>query len=122
MTVDQAVIEITLLNDEINDIVDESPINGTTVEDINSTMTKLESLRLDLRRKSLTSNLAQDHEVMRQSNTTMTSIKEFLKNAKDYKTKLTLSQTRQVHDAAEPEQQASSSKTFNKVFVKWKRW
>ena len=54
-------------------------------------MDRLETLRQNLRRRNLTSNLAADHPTTHIANNTLETIKDFLKTAKDYKSKLQLS-------------------------------
>ena len=94
--IQDVVVEITLMIDEISDIIDENPINRGIMADIEATMSKLETLRLNLRRKSLASNLDQNHQLVKSVNYTIASIKEYIKTAKDYKSKLMLSQKKQV--------------------------
>ena len=102
MTSDEenVVDELTLLIEEIADVIDESPIQGLTLAEVDSSISRLEGFRENLRRQGRKSKLQNDHPVMESHKETMAVIKDYIKSAKDYKSKLNLAYSTEMKQAA----------------------
>ena len=94
------VIEIKLLIQEVEDTIDENQINGSSVNDVEATITKLEALRMDLRRKCLSTNLNENPNLTELTDKSFVWIKDYIKTAKDYRAKLNAAQVKLSVDKA----------------------
>ena len=95
------VIDVRVLIEEIKDAIDENPIQGSIIDDIDAII-KLEELRITLRQKSLqfTKEQNDDKELGLSITSAIVSVKEYIKTAKEYKTKSNLAQMKISADIA----------------------
>ena len=98
----ELVIDIKVLIEEIKDTIDENPVQGCMPSEVDATIKHLEEQRSILRRKGLElGSEDKDTEIIQLSITnTISSIKEYIKEAKEYKGKLTLAQSKQSMESS----------------------
>ena len=98
----ELVIDIKVLIEGIKDTIDENPVQGCMSSEVDVTIKHLEEQRSVLRRKGLElGSEDKDTEVIQLSIiNTILSIKEYIKEAKEYKGKLTLAQSKQSMESS----------------------
>ena len=98
----ELVIDIKVLIEGIKDTIDENPVQGCMSSEVDATIKHLEEQRSILRCKGLElGSEDKDTEIIQLSITnTISSIKEYIKEAKEYKGKLTLVQSKQSMESS----------------------
>ena len=96
------VIDIKVLIEGIKDTIDENPVQGCMPSEVDGTVKHLEEQKSTLRRKGLElGSEDKDTEIIQLSITnTIASIKDYIKEAKEYKGKLTLAQSKQSMESS----------------------
>eukprot|EP00794_Sanderia_malayensis_P012202 gene12202-13458_t len=94
-------VETLLLLQEIEDVIDESPVDFVSIEEVDSAVLKLQEQRMSLRRYDiLLKSETSDSDLLAKISDTLMKIKEYIKCSKDRKQKLNLLQTKQLHEEA----------------------
>ena len=98
----ELVIDIKVLIEGIKDTIDENPVQGCMPPEEDATIKHLEEQRSILRHKGLELGFEdKDTEKIQLSITnTISSIKDYIKQAKEYKGKLTLVQSKQSRESS----------------------
>ena len=98
----ELVNDIKVPIEGIKDTIDENPVQGCMPSEVDATIKHLEEQRSILRRKGLElGSEDKDTEIIQLSITnTISSIKEYIKEAKEYKGKLTLAQSKQSMESS----------------------
>ena len=96
------VVDVRVLIEEIKDVIDENPIQGSLIDDVDASIIKLEELRITIRQKNLQFSKEEnnDKELGISINDAITSVKQYIKTAKEYKTKSNLAQLKISTDVA----------------------
>ena len=95
----ELVIDIKVLIEEIKDTIDENPVQGCMPSEVDATIKHLEEQRSILQHKGL--ELGSEDKIIQLSITnTISSIKDYIKEAKEYKGKLTLVQSKQSMESS----------------------
>ena len=98
----ELVIDIKVLIEGIKNTIDEDPVQGCMPSEVDGTIKHLEEQRSILRRKGLElGSEDKDTEIIQLSITnTVASIKDYIKEAKEYKGKLTFVQSKQSMESS----------------------
>ena len=103
-------IDIKVMLEEITDIIEEHPLDSSSLEDNEITIQKLEQLRIQLRRKSL-----QFGDSQLPIELTLDRIKEYIVSSRDFKLKHQLRQEREKHDLLRLNDQSAAFSIVNIV-------
>ena len=98
----ELVIDIKVLIEGIKDTIDENPVQGCMPSEVDGTIKHLEEERSILRRKGLElGSEDKDTEIIQLSITnTVASVKDYIKETKEYKGKLTLTASKQSMESS----------------------
>jgi len=85
-------LDTVLIIEEIKDVIDENPIDPGFATDLDSNVSRLEDLRSNLRRKSILYEASKPHDEKISASiiSTLSTVKEYIKSAKDCKHKTAL--------------------------------
>ena len=112
------IVDLTVLCLEVDDVVDENSIFDMSIGELDSTITKLEKLRLSIRTKMArltTSGEVVNDDLQLSTKTAINSIKDFIKTAKDRRSKNHLQEERQrANEAAAKDRTAEFLLTCTK--------
>eukprot|EP00794_Sanderia_malayensis_P001922 gene1922-2179_t len=98
-------VETLLLLQEIEDVIDESPMDFVSIEEV---VLKLQEQRMSLRRYDILLNAeTSDSDLPAKITDMLIKIKEYIKYSKDRKQKLNLLQTKQLHEEAFPRKRST---------------
>ena len=95
-------IDTLVLLQEIEDVIDESPVDSDSIEEVGVTVSKLQEQRTSLRRYEilLKSETVSNPDLPARIASSMMKIKDYIKCSKDRKQKLDLLQKKQLHEEA----------------------
>ena len=93
----EAKIEIAVIIDEVQDVIDENPIYGSIPRELDTAISKLQTFRTDLRRR--THSMQLDENLGSTVNETLARIKDYIKSSKDYSSKMNLANTKEEENS-----------------------
>ena len=100
MPTSESLIETNLIIDDIRDTIDENPIHPDYASSLQSVTDKLCSLRTSLRRHEQLIKAEGHHHLSESISSTLNDIKDYIKLAKDCKTKVELADKKQATEAS----------------------